>query len=277
MALLHEFTFVAMPLIVCISALAGRISLRPKHFTGWYESYHDIKTLTSLILCSTIFFISSVFLTVLLISSPGKQYYEENLKNGALILSIYLFAVVGFFCLPRVKDWRKKRHSKKSRYKQYNGSTLTGSDNSAASPYTDDLTFNIDIDEQPETSEESDTSGDISVRKDILRFLCVFSLAFCIQLFLVLLYLYCYHLNVSGNWPPSLWVLLSSSSLNVINTYNCDLFVLVLLLALTSCTGGLLAAIGVDYRKDGEEALTCRIRNRSRNNLDKLIKLIRSR
>lgn len=268
MELLHEFSFVVMPLMVCISALAGRLSLLPKHFTGWYETFHDIKTLTSLILCSTLFFVSSVLLAVLLIFSPQPRCYFENAKNGVIIFLVYLVAVVGLFCLPPLKDRRKRRRQKKLLGKGSNSAVPGGAGGSAPS---------VDVGEQAGASEAVDTSGDISVTKDILQFLCKFSIAFCIQLFLLVLLLYGCRLKATGNWPSDFWTLLLSGPLNVIGTYNCDLFILVFLLALTSCTGGLLAAIGVDYRKDSEEALTFRIRNRSRNNLDKLVKLIRSR
>lgn len=277
MELVHEFSFAVIPIMICISAVAGRVSLRPRYFTGWYETFHDIKTLTSLILCSTVLFVSSVLLMLLLIFSPGTRWREENAKNATVIFLVYLFTVVGLFCLPNIRDRRRRRQNRSN--KQTPDFTVGEGYNFTTSS---EESFSTGYENQQVVVEENDTGGDSDIKKDILQFLCTFNLAFCVQFFLLLLVLYGVCLNngcysQSGSLPSNLWTCLSDGSLGAITTYNCDLFILVLLLALTSGTGSLLSAIGIDYRKDGAKALTNRARNRSRTNLNELIKLIRSR
>lgn len=251
----NDFNCFLLLLMVIVSSCIGRLSLRKSKYTGWYEKFFDISKLTYLIQNSIIFFTAALFCLLLLAVSPAPLQHDLRILGAMLLL--FLVIVFFFFCLQQLLSLPRRffRWAKRKKRSAPPGANDPSPDTNDPSP-------------GPSSSPEYPTPHSI-----LLRFLSffTFALSFCTILLLVL-FLAADHTG-SAQTPLTFLELLRSRGHGAITAYHFYLLFPSFLLVLTSSTGALLAATGIDY---GQPCATDRNQTAQRK-LNELSSRIRNR
>lgn len=255
-----DFNYLLLLLMVSISTIAARVSIQRRKYSGWYETFNDVSKLAALLQNAVLCFVSVLFSLLLLAVSPETR--PRDAATLGVILFLYLLVVVFFFCYPQLHRFVLHGRARLSYGLKVLRSKLFKGYSRPVPPEKED----------PATDGPADNDEEPTARDIFLRFLSFFSLtlAVCTVLFLALLLLT--HNTADAPFPPGLLELIRNRGQWVIQNYHMDLLLPFFLLSLTSCTGSLLAAVGLDYQRKYPFADRA-----AQHKLDELTNRIRSR